>query len=276
MLVERARATRARSAHRRRRQIRRACRTPTRSLYESLDHAGIAHTRRGRQDSSGSKPKRSRTRRGRRSCDRLRRRAGAGRLRRARHRGQDRGDPLRARAAKVPFFGICLGMQCAVIEFARNVCGLEDANCTEFDPSTPHPVICCCDEQNGDRHRSGGTMRLGAYPCELAEGARARRRITASRSCHERHRHRYEFNNHYRRRSSSNGLIVSGTFARRPAGRDHRARRTTRGSWRCSSIRSSSRSRRGRPRCSATSSAPPSCARANGPRSAQPPLKRPT
>ena len=77
-----------------------------------------------------------------------------------------------ARERGMPFFGICLGMQCAVIEFARNVVGLEDANSTEFDPNCRHPVVCMLDEQYNVTHK-GGTMRLGSYPCTLTEGSKA-------------------------------------------------------------------------------------------------------
>src|SRR5947199_9820904 len=102
-----------------------------------------------------------------------------------------------ARAKQIPFFGICLGLQCAVIEFARDVLGLAGANSTEFDPGTAHPVVCMLDEQYAITDL-GGTMRLGSYPCVLAEGSRAQQAY-GSALVHERHRHRYEFNNAYRR-----------------------------------------------------------------------------
>ncbi len=113
-----------------------------------------------------------------------------------------------ARENKVPFLGLCLGMQCAVIEFARNVCGLEKANSSEFDPHTPHPVIDLLPEQREKRDK-GGTMRLGAHPCKLVKG-------TLAYQCYgqeliwERHRHRYEFNNDYREFLEEKGLVVSG------------------------------------------------------------------
>ena len=113
-----------------------------------------------------------------------------------------------AREQKIPFFGICLGMQCAAIEFSRNVCGLEDANSTELAPGTPHPVISLLDEQRGVTDM-GGTMRLGAYPCCLRPDTQAR----AAYGCaeiRERHRHRYEFNPFYRERLEAGGLVVSG------------------------------------------------------------------
>ena len=113
-----------------------------------------------------------------------------------------------ARANKIPFFGICLGMQCATIEFARHVCGLEGANSTEFNPNTPFPVIDLMMEQKKVTEK-GGTMRLGAYPCRIAGGTRAAQAYQAA-DIMERHRHRYEFNNEFRDRLSRHGLIFSG------------------------------------------------------------------
>jgi CTP synthase len=114
-----------------------------------------------------------------------------------------------ARERKIPFFGICLGLQCAVIEFARNVLGLAGANSTEFDDKTPHPVVALLDEQRKITYK-GGTMRLGTYACSLKEGSHAARAYNDT-ICHERHRHRYEFNNDYRARMSEHGLVISGT-----------------------------------------------------------------
>jgi len=116
-----------------------------------------------------------------------------------------------ARERGVPYFGICLGMQCAVIEYARHVCGLGGANSTEFDPATPHPVIDLLPEQRGIADK-GGTMRLGLYPVVLAEGSSAAR-IYAQSIIHERHRHRYEVNNDYLKELEKNGLRVSGIWA---------------------------------------------------------------
>ncbi len=113
-----------------------------------------------------------------------------------------------ARERKVPFFGICLGMQCAVIEFARNVCRMEGANSTEFDPASPHPVIDLMPDQQADGDK-GGTMRLGAYPCEIGEGTVARD-IYGNPAVRERHRHRYEVNNEWRERLEEFGLVLSG------------------------------------------------------------------
>ncbi len=113
-----------------------------------------------------------------------------------------------AREQRVPFFGICLGMQLAVVEFARHVCGLADANSTEFVRDCPHPVIDLMADQRGVKDR-GGTMRLGAYPCATEEGSLAES-IYGVREISERHRHRYEFNNSYRERLSTAGLVLSG------------------------------------------------------------------
>ena len=118
-----------------------------------------------------------------------------------------------AREAMVPFFGICLGMQCATIEFARNMCGLEKANSSEFDPSTPHPVIDLLPEQR-EQERKGGTMRLGAYSCLLEPGSRARQAYGAA-EVFERHRHRYEFNNSFREIFKKSGMRISGVHQAR-------------------------------------------------------------
>ncbi len=121
----------------------------------------------------------------------------------------------------MPFFGICLGMQMAVIEFARNVCGLRGANSTEFDPTPPHPVIDLMPEQRGVTDK-GATMRLGAYPCVLTPGSHAAAAYGAS-EISERHRHRYEVNNDYREALDRPRHAALGRVARRPAGRDDRA-----------------------------------------------------
>jgi CTP synthase len=113
-----------------------------------------------------------------------------------------------ARERKVPYFGICLGMQTMVIEYARNVCGLERADSTEFEPATPHRVIFKLRELKGV-DELGGTMRLGAYPCNLAEGSFAHRAYGA-RQIGERHRHRYEFNREYEEILTSHGLRLAG------------------------------------------------------------------
>jgi CTP synthase len=113
-----------------------------------------------------------------------------------------------AREEKVPYFGICLGMQCAVIEYARNVCGLAEANSTEFEQSTPYPVIYKLRDLLGV-DTIGGTMRLGAYPANLAPGSRAHRVYNAA-VISERHRHRYEFNRTFEETLTREGLIISG------------------------------------------------------------------
>jgi len=113
-----------------------------------------------------------------------------------------------ARERSVPFLGICLGMQCAVIEFARNVMGLEKANSAEFDQDTPHPVIALLDEQRNVTHL-GGTMRLGAYPCILTEKTKAAEAY-GELEISERHRHRYEFNNQFRTDFEEAGMLFSG------------------------------------------------------------------
>jgi CTP synthase len=114
-----------------------------------------------------------------------------------------------ARERGVPYFGICLGLQVALIEFARDVVGLADANTTEIDRNCRHPVVCLLDEQY-DVIDKGGTMRLGSYPCVLLEGSKAHQAY-GSLLVHERHRHRYEFNNQYRQQFAAHGLVVSGT-----------------------------------------------------------------
>lgn len=114
-----------------------------------------------------------------------------------------------AREEGIPFFGICLGMQIASIEFARNVCGLEGANSTEFDPGTPHPVIALLDEQQ-EVSEKGGSMRLGAWPAVLMPGSLAHR-IYGQTEIAERHRHRYEFNAAYRILMEEKGFVISGT-----------------------------------------------------------------
>ncbi|MFO1523316.1 MAG: CTP synthase [Kiritimatiellia bacterium] len=114
-----------------------------------------------------------------------------------------------ARENNIPFLGICLGMQLAVIEFARNVAGLAGAHSTEIDPKTPHPVVALMEEQK-DLKDMGATMRLGAWPCKLKEGSLAAK-VYGKLQISERHRHRYEFNNEYRDRLTKAGLSLCGT-----------------------------------------------------------------
>ena len=113
-----------------------------------------------------------------------------------------------AREIKMPYFGICLGLQCAVIDFARNICGLQGANSTEFDDATPHPVIDLMEEQKRIKAK-GGTMRLGAQPCLIKKGTKAHK-IYGTERISERHRHRLEVNNKYRDLLERQGMIMSG------------------------------------------------------------------
>jgi len=113
-----------------------------------------------------------------------------------------------ARENNIPFLGICLGLQCAVIEFARNVCGLDNANSTEFNKKTKYPVIDLMESQRAIKLK-GGTMRLGAYDCELESGSKAQKAY-GRKKISERHRHRWEVNNRYRDRLEKNGLRISG------------------------------------------------------------------
>jgi CTP synthase len=113
-----------------------------------------------------------------------------------------------ARENKIPFFGICLGMQVATIEFARNVCGMKGANSTEFDSNSEYPVISLLEEQKAVKNL-GATMRLGAYPCKLTrdtQSYKAYKKDTIS----ERHRHRYEFNSSFKKKLEKNGLVIAG------------------------------------------------------------------
>ena len=113
------------------------------------------------------------------------------------------------RENNIPFLGICLGMQMAVVEFARNVLNLQDANSEEFDELTEHPVIHIMYDQK-DITKKGGTMRLGAYPCEIIHGTLAEK-VYKTNEIQERHRHRFEYNNEYREEMEKNGLKISGT-----------------------------------------------------------------
>jgi len=114
-----------------------------------------------------------------------------------------------AREHKVPFLGLCLGMQVATIEFARHVCGIENANSTEFDKNTSEPVISLLEEQRGVRAK-GASMRLGTWPTKIAHGTLAEK-IYGSNEVLERHRHRYEFNMKYREKMDEKGFVISGT-----------------------------------------------------------------
>ena len=127
------------------------------------------------------------------------------------HRGTD-GKILAtgyARKNNIPYLGLCLGMQLAIVEFARNVCGLKDADSSEFNPDTKNPVICILPDKEGIEN-IGGTLRLGAYPCRLKKDTIAYR-LYKKEDISERHRHRYEVNNEYRDILTGNGMVLSGT-----------------------------------------------------------------
>jgi len=176
------------------------------SIYESLDHAGIAHSTRvivKRIEAEELERGDPASLLG--GVDGVLVPGGFG------MRGiEGKIDAIRyARKTETPFFGICLGMQCAVIEFARNVLHLPQANSTEFAADTPDPVICLLNEQRKVVDM-GGTMRLGAQPCLVEPGSRAADCYEADRII-ERHRHRYEFNPQYREKFAKGGLIVSGS-----------------------------------------------------------------
>ncbi len=114
-----------------------------------------------------------------------------------------------AREHKIPYLGLCLGMQVATIEFARNVCGIKDANSTEFDKDTQTPVISLLEEQHGVQNK-GASMRLGTWPTKIVPGTLAEK-IYGDTEVMERHRHRYEFNMKYRERMNAKGFVISGT-----------------------------------------------------------------
>jgi CTP synthase len=176
------------------------------SIYESLDHAGIHHESQVRigkilsEDIEREGPERLLS-----GYDGILVPGGFG------ERGiEGKIDAIRfARERGVPFLGICLGMQCAVIEFGRNVAGLEGANSTEFDKDTVHPLICLLDEQRNVTDM-GGTMRLGAQEAELDPSSSARE-CYGSEKISERHRHRYEFNTAYRQQFAAHGMLIAGT-----------------------------------------------------------------
>jgi CTP synthase len=176
------------------------------SIYESIDHAGMSHRANVRVQSIQSElietegPERLLA-----GFNGILVPGGFG------ERGvEGKVDTIRyARERNIPFFGICLGMQCAVIEYGRNVLGLTGAHSTEFSKETSHPVICLLDEQKSITDK-GGTMRLGSQPATLVEGSRAATAYGTT-SIKERHRHRYEFNNTYRQQFIDGGMIFSGT-----------------------------------------------------------------
>ena len=175
------------------------------SIYEAIDHAGMAHQTQIRVGRIHSEQiEREGAERLLAGYDGILVPGGFG------ERGiEGKVEAIRyARQREIPFFGICLGMQCAAIEFARNAVGLEGAHSSEFNTHTPHPVICLLDEQKNVVEK-GGTMRLGAQPCHLATGSLAEAAYGES-EISERHRHRYEFNNQYRQQFEANGMQFSG------------------------------------------------------------------
>jgi CTP synthase len=176
------------------------------SIYEALDHAGVAHRAQVRIQRIHSQAiEREGPERLLAGVDGLLVPGGFG------ERGiEGKVDAIRlARQRGIPFLGICLGMQCAVAEYARNAVGLEGANSTEFDKDNPHPVICLLDEQKTITDK-GGTMRLGAHPAKLVPGSKAAD-CYGTEEISERHRHRYEFNNAYRQQFAAHGMQVVGT-----------------------------------------------------------------
>jgi CTP synthase len=174
------------------------------SIYEALHHGGIAHGRRveivkvAAEDIEAGRTDALRTIDGLLVPGGFGQRGIEGKIAAIRH----------ARETGLPFLGICLGLQCAVIEFARHVCGLAGAHTTEIDKATPHPVVCLMEEQERVVDL-GGTMRLGAWPCRLVPGSLAARAYGAT-DISERHRHRYEVNNKYRPLLEAKGLALSG------------------------------------------------------------------
>src|SRR6185312_783173 len=176
------------------------------SIYESLDHAGIANLSQVRVNRIQSEEvEREGPERLLSGYDGLIVPGGFG------ERGiEGKVEAVRfAREREIPFLGICLGMQCAAIEFARHVVGLAGAHSTEFSKDTPHPVICLLDEQRSITDK-GGTMRLGTQPARLAADSHAATCYGAD-AISERHRHRYEFNNVYRQQFAAHGMQFTGT-----------------------------------------------------------------
>jgi CTP synthase len=176
------------------------------SIYEALDHGGIAHKTQVRvQPIKSEDIEREGAERLLAGFDGLIVPGGFG------ERGiEGKVEAISfARERGLPFLGICLGMQCAVIDVARNCAGLENAHSTEFAKNTPHPVICLMEEQQGVVDK-GGTMRLGSQPCLLTDGTKAAAAYGTERIS-ERHRHRYEFNPKYRAALETAGLVIAGT-----------------------------------------------------------------
>lgn len=176
------------------------------SIYESIDHAGISNRAQVRiQPIQSEDIEREGANRLLSGYDGILVPGGFG------ERGiEGKVEAIRyAREKGIPFFGICLGMQCAVIEFGRNVAGLDDAHSSEFAKDTPHPVICLLDEQKTITDK-GGTMRLGTQPCKLDPDSKCSA-LYGENDISERHRHRYEFNNVYRSQFEAHGMLIAGT-----------------------------------------------------------------
>ena len=176
------------------------------SIYEALDHGGIANYTQVRvQPIKSEEIERDGAEKSLAGFDALIVPGGFG------ERGvEGKVEAIRyARERNLPFLGICLGMQCAVIDFARNVAGLTDAHSTEFFRDTPHPVICLMEEQEGVTDK-GGTMRLGSQPAKLKAGSKSVLAYDTS-EISERHRHRYEFNSGYKQQLEQAGLVIAGT-----------------------------------------------------------------
>ena len=175
------------------------------SIYESLAHGGMKHSTRvsfRRIESDDLNEENAETKLG--GLHGILVPGGFG------HRGiEGKIEAIRyARMNDIPYFGVCLGMQTAVIEFSRNVAGLEGANSTEFDGGTLHPVICLLEAQREVKEK-GASMRLGSQPCHLVPGSKAALAYGQT-VIHERHRHRYEFNPAYRERLEAAGLRITG------------------------------------------------------------------
>ena len=163
-----------------------------------------------------------------------------------------------AREQKVPYLGLCLGMQIATIEFARNVLKLEGAHSTEFDPNTPHPVIALLDEQKND-HRQRRHDAPGPPALPIGRRVSQANRLYGAFIINERHRHRYEFNNDYRDAFAKAGFVFSGRVAGRQIGGSDRIARAIHFSWPASFTRNFRANPTSRIRCSKASSPPPTC-----------------
>jgi len=175
------------------------------SIFEAIDHGGIAHHCRVEIEKIAAEEIEEG-----KHLEKLKTLSGIlvpGGFGERGHQGKSRAIRF-ARENGVPFLGICLGLQCAVVEFAQHVCGLQGAQSTEIDPDTDHPVVCLLEEQEEVIDR-GGTMRLGSWPCDLEPDTRSAEAYGTGH-IHERHRHRYEVNNKYREILREHGMVLSG------------------------------------------------------------------